>query len=1226
MKNQFIFLIAACAGILPAASQTALQSPYQGCEPASGTYYLYNVESGMWLQNNDRRTDHFTTRAELDTRGFDVEITPEGDGYRLNPRFRGNHSINGGNLYMDTGEAVTVWKINPVDTEGISNACTIESPAGKLGMGDNGFLSENTETANVWQLVTREERIAAMSEAALNNPIDVTWLVQGGNFAFNDERYDAWNAHFDGGNNPVSGDGKVRCNRAHESWNSTSFDLRQTITGIPNGTYRVSIQGYYRDGGDFATKVKEGTEVLRSLYFANDRSKPLMSTFAGGGAAQDDLHDLGVENKWAPNSLDNASAVFFNGEYQNEPIEVEVTDGTLTLGITKASNDGQGADWTVFDNWKVEYLGDGGYTSPYNGSEVCEGDFYLYNVESGMWLQNNDRRRDQFTTRAELDTRGFDVEITPEGDGYRLNPRFGGNHSINGSNLYMDTGDAVTVWNFIPAEGSRAKNAYIIESPHGKLGMGEDGYLSENAPTNTTWQIVTREERMKYLSTATEENPADVTWLVDCPNFGWTDERYSSWNAHFEGGSNVVGGHDKVHCNTVHESWNSNVIDMQQTLTGLPNGTYRVSLQGCYRDGGDPQGKYASSTEVLRTRYFANQTSKPLMSSFGGGADAHDDIHDLGSAGKWAPNSMNNASAAFMNGEYRNEPILVAVTDGELRIGLSKPSNDGAEADWTVFDNWKVEYLGSAIRTDEIIGALEEAIAEATAVAENGTDVMNSEIASAIETARALLESQDLSAIITITEQLNLQTDAIKKVANTVNVLRRTITIADGENPGDTYAEAVEAGRSAIAEATDPATLNNALATLRIARKANAADKQENLFAGNEPEKGEFYLYNVGRRQFLCGGSDWGAHAALGFPGIPVTLDGSRGSFRIRTGLDNGSGDWLNHNGYCDTPDRDSWIFVQVEGKDYVYNIVKSSNRSAGMGYNPYARTDAGDGVSFYDTVGTNETDLESENAQWMLVSKADRDALLANATQENPVDASYLIRMPNFSQREYGNTTWNGENGAWAYNVGSIDGRGTRRSDFVFSVPDAGQAFEITQTLTDLPQGIYRVSVQGFYRDGGREQIEATAEEGKEPALEALLYANEKETPIPGITEGADMAPGFGWESKAGELPDGCISAADYFQNGLYRTSFDVTVGNDGILTIGIIKEKVVADDWLAFDNFRLAYLGEDPESGIAEVTGDQKTDTRIFTLSGIEVKGQLQPGIYIRGGRKIVIRSTMK
>lgn len=861
-------------------------------------------------------------------------------------------------------------------------------------------------------------------------------------------------------------------------------------------------------------------------------------------------------------------------------------------------------------------------TSPFQGNPAGEGVYYLYNVESGLWLQNNDRRIEHYTTRAELDGRGFDITVIAEGDGYRLNPRFGGNHSINGGeNLYMDTNDAVTIWHFKPVDNPDVPNAYTIESASGKLGLGSNGYLTGQATENTTWQLVSKAERLATLSGASEDKPVDVTWLVDCPNFGMNDERYSSWNARFEGGANSRGGHDKVHCNTVHESWNSNVIDMSQTITGIPDGTYRVSVQGYYRDG-DGMAKFENGTEVLRSRYFANDVSQPLMSTFAGGADARDDNHDLGAGGKWAPNSMNNASVAFFNGEYCNSPLVVMVENGTLTIGISKPSSDGVQADWTVFDNWKVEYLGEGLQITGLRNDLKAAIAEATEYSTKGTEAMNSDLKAAIAEATLLLDSTDANAIINATEALKAKTESVKRAAAIIVIIGKTIEVANGENPEGRYAEAVDNATAALKEAVTYNQLSNSLQALRIARKSNAADKQENMYEGSEAKAGEYYLYNVGQKQFFCGGSDWGAHAALGFPGIPVKLEANgRNAFSIRTGLDNGGGDWLNYNGYCDTPDRNQWTFKAVDGKPHTYNIIQKSNSSLCLAYNPYSLTDAGEGTYYYSTVGASENIQDSEDAQWILVTKEERDNLIADASPENPVDVSYMICMPNFSQREYGNTAWDQDNGVWAHNLGTIDGRGSRRDDFVFSVSDADQAFEITQTLTDMPAGQYRLSAQAFYRGASRSDVESM-QPGSDMPRHALLYANEQETEIPSITEAADMAPGLGWQTALGELPDGCVSAAEYFQNGLYKTFVDVTVGEDGILYFGAIKEKTVKDDWLALDNFRLTYMGNDGSSAISGVSADKTFDTRIFNLQGIEVKAPLTPGIYIRGGRKFIIR----
>ena len=105
-------------------------------------------------------------------------------------------------------------------------------------------------------------------------------------------------------------------------------------------------------------------------------------------------------------------------------------------------------------------------TSPYTGitieQAVGRSDLYLYNVESGLWLQENNRRKGSWNTRGELDAHGFDVAITAITGGYQINPKFGHNNSINASNFYLDTSDAVTAWNFISIDNKNNCSYWCI--------------------------------------------------------------------------------------------------------------------------------------------------------------------------------------------------------------------------------------------------------------------------------------------------------------------------------------------------------------------------------------------------------------------------------------------------------------------------------------------------------------------------------------------------------------------------------------------------------------------------------------------------------------------------------------------------------------------------------------------------------------------------------------------
>ena len=113
------------AGVMMVSlGMTAQTSPYTGTTPQEGVFYLYNVESGLWLQNNDSRCNFWTTRADLGTRGLDFILVESDEGYLLGGGF-GKTSISATDHYLDNAAADgVVWKFLP-GHESVSNGYMI---------------------------------------------------------------------------------------------------------------------------------------------------------------------------------------------------------------------------------------------------------------------------------------------------------------------------------------------------------------------------------------------------------------------------------------------------------------------------------------------------------------------------------------------------------------------------------------------------------------------------------------------------------------------------------------------------------------------------------------------------------------------------------------------------------------------------------------------------------------------------------------------------------------------------------------------------------------------------------------------------------------------------------------------------------------------------------------------------------------------------------------------
>lgn len=140
-----------------------------------------------------------------------------------------------------------------------------------------------------------------------------------------------------------------------EFWNGT-WDIRQTLK-LPNGHYRVSVNAFHRVGENNTQAVsnyKNKTEKITSYLMLNDARHALKSVYSQSLAENYGWNCWSPNNSvWYPNGTNSASYCFSRNMYINEA-EVDVTNGSLLIGITNASSVGN--NWCIMDNWKLERL------------------------------------------------------------------------------------------------------------------------------------------------------------------------------------------------------------------------------------------------------------------------------------------------------------------------------------------------------------------------------------------------------------------------------------------------------------------------------------------------------------------------------------------------------------------------------------------------------------------------------------------------------------------------------------------------------------------------------------------------------------------------------------------------------------------------------------------------------------------------------------------------------
>ncbi len=294
------------------------------------------------------------------------------------------------------------------------------------------------------------------------------------------------------------------------------------------------------------------------------------------------------------------------------------------------------------------------------------------------------------------------------------------------------------------------------------------------------------------------------------------------------------------------------------------------------------------------------------------------------------------------------------------------------------------------------------------------------------------------------------------------------------------------------------------------------------------------------------------------------------------------------------------------------------SLNSLGAAYTAYAATIKAT-IEWGTTAATNEAKsqvsaLATETEETLTEKKAALISIMKSsisefsASESEPKDITGIIANPSFDNDSYA---------GWTIAKGT-SGNYYAECEFF------NQNFDIFQTVEGLPAGTYRVTVQGYYRDGGREEAVknygtiVTEEDETTHNLftaNAIIYANNVTSNM--MSLGADSIVGdeniisAGWYQPHPEYepnenvsyPDDMNSANHCFNNGKYANNqVTVYLSEAGSITFGIKKDKTIANDWTIFDNFKLFYLGQDAPTAIESVANDNAVSaSAIYSISGV-------------------------
>ena len=265
-------------------------------------------------------------------------------------------------------------------------------------------------------------------------------------------------------------------------------------------------------------------------------------------------------------------------------------------------------------------------------------------------------------------------------------------------------------------------------------------------------------------------------------------------------------------------------------------------------------------------------------------------------------------------------------------------------------------------------------------------------------------------------------------------------------------------------------------------------------------------------------------------------------------------------------------------------------------------------------------------------------------ASDANPLDYTPIVVNPNYTQ---GTTGWTIPGG------GSVE----QENEYGMGVAEIWNANgEISQTITHLPAGTYKLKVQGYYRQNGFSShmktftYDKAIELGKldwlesadttnvlpyecsgrffanndsiEPANYSFLPKDEDEDALLQSAPGSGIWSEYEWWLGGDDpdadgiiyyFPEKRLACANRFTLGFYENEFFAYVSDEGdglgTLKIGMRIQNQHGNDWVPFTNWRLYYYGTESQyedqthkpSAINDVNSlSDVTRREVYTLDG--------------------------
>jgi len=497
-------------------------------------------------------------------------------------------------------------------------------------------------------------------------------------------------------------------NHCFEAWHCHKFDLWQEITDLPKGMYQLDVQGYVRCEVGGYNRGDDLTEYPSPVFlYMNSATAQFPNVYSECPADYgqemvevETWYQEEVNGNYYPNSMGGAAQCFAWDMYKMQAYGLIAKKGdTFRIGVRMDADQDW---WCIFDNFKLTYREPTAeVVKPILEAELEKLDLTRA-MGSDVYEQASKVKADADAAIAAGDGEAmfnaliavYDLSEAIETSVALFTKLSNALESLQ-NKLMNSQADAATI---SEAQALASKISSDLEA-HTIADADVEGLLEQIT------SMMTRLGLPANWATASDENPVDVTGVIQTPDYG--DEIGEN---SIEGWTKEIGGkfgeNDYLWV-LAYESWQEE-FSMYQDFAGLPEGTYEVAVKGFCRNGGIAEdfAQYAEDPNFSLAFVYAKngedtEFSVP-MAPYAKGAQEEDpyiggetEFTPSGSETVYyVPNDLASAKEFFdVTDAYQNKVVAKVLADGKLRIGVKKESS--LASSWIVIDDWTMTYFGA---------------------------------------------------------------------------------------------------------------------------------------------------------------------------------------------------------------------------------------------------------------------------------------------------------------------------------------------------------------------------------------------------------------------------------------------------------------------------------------------------------------------------------------------------